>query len=99
MSRPTARDISELRSKVIEIANEGYFKYCASSLDGTTEITEDNLQAAWDIIRDEDHSGFDSLIVIRTLINVLSPTSATLQASYRSQKRGSQCVRVNRWHF
>ena len=33
MSRPTARDISELRSKVIEIANEGYFKYCASSLD------------------------------------------------------------------
>lgn len=61
MSKPTAREIGELRRKMINAANEGFFQFCADFLGGTTEITEDNLQAAWDIIRDEDNANLDSL--------------------------------------
>ena len=70
MSRLLSRDIGELRRKMINAANEGFFQFCADSLGGTDQINEDNLQAAWDIIRDEDHPEFDSLDRVEFLMAV-----------------------------
>jgi len=70
MGKPTAREISELRSKMINAANDGFFQFCAEELGGSEKITEANLQAAWDIVRDEDNSNFDSLDRIEFLMAV-----------------------------
>lgn len=62
--------LGELRRKMINAANDGFFSYCAEALGGTTQISEENLQAAWDIVRDEDHPEFDSLDRIEFLMAV-----------------------------
>lgn len=62
--------LGELRRKMINAANDGFFHCCGDELGGTTQIKEDNLQAAWDIIRDEDHPEFDSLDRIEFLMAV-----------------------------
>lgn len=70
MGKPTALEIGELRRKMINAANDGFFQFCAEDLGGTTQITDENLQAAWDIVRNEDHSEFDSLDRVEFLMAV-----------------------------
>lgn len=96
MSRLLSRDIGELRRKMINAANDGFFQFCADYLGGTTEITEDNLQAAWDILRDEDNANFDSLDRVEFLMAVEDEFSCDIdEASFIEAMRSPDYEDVN----
>lgn len=58
-------DIQELRARLVDVCNEGYF----SQAEGIElPITEDTLQSAWDVVRAGDAAFFDSIDQIEFLM-------------------------------
>lgn len=58
-------ELQELRARLIDVCNEGYF----SMAEGIElPVTEDNLQSAWDVVRAGDDAGFDSIDQIEFLM-------------------------------
>lgn len=58
-------EIQEMRARLVDVCNEGYF----SMAEGIElPITEDTLQSAWDVVRAGDDAGFDSIDQIEFLM-------------------------------